>query len=74
MSDYGEPWELIAVDDERVQIYCRGFRISGTVSKEHGERIVACVNFCRSIPTNALTAMPPAKCTARMKITFPSET
>lgn len=53
--DFGEPWKfdgLDAIEDGAQQLIC--WDVEGTASDENMERIVACVNACRGIPTENL--------------------
>ena len=67
MSEFNEPWKIQAysgsmpyfllttVGDADHKVYLAvGSEISGDHSIERAQRIVACVNFCRNMPTEFL--------------------
>jgi hypothetical protein len=56
-----EPWQLNLDDGQAFIVDCKGYRITTTdpeltnpLSDEDAERMVACVNACRGIPTEFL--------------------
>ncbi len=58
MSEYGEPWKTWGTS--RCGIKNRlGEEVTLTMSEPDAERIVACVNFLRGVPTEDLSAVEP---------------
>lgn len=58
-GEFGEPWTVIAVDDDLCEIYGHRRKACGgkAIPIKDAERIVACVNYCQDIPTEHLVAM-----------------